>query len=278
LAASRPITARTALCGILLHPAGHTRSPAMHAAAYAALGIDAVYLAFDVPAEKLAEAMRGARALGMRQLAISLPHKQAALEHVDELEETARRIGALNTVTRVGEKLVGANTDWLGAVRALESERRLDGATAVVLGAGGTARAAVFGLLERGARVFVLNRSAERARRLADDLGAHGAGALSDLARTPHDVLVNTTSVGLREDASPVAAAALRAGSLVMDAVYEPLRTRLLRDAEACGARTVSGKWMLIHQAAEQFRLFTGREAPLAALAEGFEAGAASGG
>ena len=273
-AASRSITARTALCGVLLHPAGHTRSPAMHAAAYAALGIDAVYLAFDVPPEQLADALRGARALGMRQLAISLPHKQAALEHVDELDETARRIGALNTVTRVGEKLLGSNTDWLGAVRALESERRLDGARAVVLGAGGTARAVVFGLLERGARVHVLNRSPERAERLAQELGAHGSGELSELARTPHDVLVNTTSVGLREDVSPVAASALRAESIVMDAVYDPLRTRLLRDAEACGARTISGKWMLIHQAAEQFRLFTGREAPLSALAAGFDAAA----
>ena len=273
-AAFKPISARTALCGILLHPAGHTRSPAMHGAAYAALGIDAVYLAFDVPPARLSDALRGARALGVRQLAISLPHKQAALAHADELEETARRIGALNTLTLVGERWLGSNTDWLGAVRALESERSLDGARAVVLGAGGTARAVVFGLLARGARVHVLNRNPQRARQLADELGAQGSGSLAELASTPHDVLVNTTSVGLREDVSPVDAGAQRAGSLVMDAVYEPLRTRLLRDAEARGARTVSGKWMLIHQAAEQFRLFTGREAPLAALIEGFDAAA----
>jgi shikimate dehydrogenase len=270
-AAFRPISARTGLCGILLHPAGHTRSPAMHAAAYAALGIDAVYLAFDVPPARLAAALDGARALGVRQLAISLPHKRAALAHVDELDETARRIGAVNTLTRRGERWLGSNTDWLGAVRALEAERGLEGARAVVLGAGGTARAVVFGLLERGAHVHVLNRSPERARLLADELGAHAAGALGDLASTPHDVLVNTTSVGLREDASPVDANALRAGSLVMDAVYEPLRTRLLRDAEARGARTVSGKWMLIHQAAEQVRLLSGQEPPLAALIEGFD-------
>jgi len=163
-----PITARTALCGILLHPAGHTRSPAIHASAYAALGFDAVYLAFDVPPAGLADAMRGARALGVRQLAISLPHKQAVMKYLDEVEPTARRIGAVNTVTRVGAALVGANTDWLGAVRALESELSLKGARAVVLGAGGTARAVVFGLLERGSRVCVLNRHPERARQLAD--------------------------------------------------------------------------------------------------------------
>jgi len=271
--ARRPVSARTALCGILLHPAGHTRSPAMHAAAYASLGFDAAYLAFDVPPAGLADAMRGARALGVRQLAISLPHKQAVMAHVDEVEPTARRIGAVNTVTRVGDALVGSNTDWLGAVRALEPALPLRGARAVVLGAGGTARAVVFGLLERGARVRVLNRSPERARLLADELGAETAGALGDLSRAPYDLLVNTTSVGLREDASPVDAAALRAEAVVMDAVYDPERTRLLRDAEARGARTVSGRWMLIHQAAEQVRLVTGQEAPLAALIEGFETG-----
>ena len=269
--ARRPVSARTALCGILLHPAGHTRSPAMHAAAYAALGFDAVYLAFDVPPAALEGAMQGARALGVRQLAISLPHKQAVMAHLDEVEATARRIGAVNTVTRAGDALLGSNTDWLGAVRALESELPLRGARAVVLGAGGTARAVVFGLLERGARVRVLNRSPERARRLADELGAEAAGALGDLARAPYDLLVNTTSVGLREDASPVDADALRAGVVVMDAVYDPERTRLLREAETRGARTVSGRWMLIHQAAEQVRLLSGREAPLAALIEGFE-------
>ncbi len=228
-AAFKSISARTALCGILLHPAGHTRSPAMHGAAYAARAIDAVYLAFDVPPDRLADALRGARALGVRQLAISLPHKQAVMAHVDDLDETARRIGAVNTITRVGDRWLGSNTDWLGAVSALEAELNLDGARAVVLGAGGTARAVVFGLLERGARVHVLNRSPERAQRLADELGAHSAGSLGDLASTPHDLLVNATSVGLREDVSPVEAGALRTESVVMDAVYEPLRTRLLR-------------------------------------------------
>jgi shikimate dehydrogenase len=245
----------------------------MHVAAYASLGFDAVYLAFDVPPAGLADAMRGARAFGVRQLAISLPHKQAVMAHLDEVEPTARRIGAVNTVTRAGDALVGSNTDWLGAVRALESALPLRGARAVVLGAGGTARAVVFGLLERGARVRVLNRNPERARLLAEELGAETAGALGDLSRAPYDLLVNTTSVGLREDASPVDAAALRAEAVVMDAVYDPERTRLLREAEVRGARTVSGRWMLIHQAAEQVRLLTGREAPLEALIEGFETG-----
>jgi shikimate dehydrogenase len=267
--------ARTALCGIVLHPAGHTRSPAMHNAAFRALGIDAVYLAFDVPPASLGAAIRGARALGVRQLAVSLPHKIAVMEHLDELEPTARQIGAVNTVTRQGERLVGGNTDWLGAVRALERQTTLEGARAVVLGAGGSARAVVFGLLRRGASVTVLNRTPQRAEDLAAALGASGAGPLERLAQTPHDVLVNTTSVGLRSEGSPVAAEWISADAVVMDAVYDPPLTRLLRDAQARGARVVGGKWMLVYQAAEQFALWTGREAPLEQMAEAFEAAAA---
>lgn len=251
------VTAATALCGIVLHPAGHTRSPAMHNAAYAALGIDAVYLAFDVPPAALGEALRGARALGVRQLSVSIPHKVAAMEHLDEIEAVAARIGAVNTIVLREGRLVGSNTDWVGVVRSLETELRLDGARAVVLGAGGTARAAIHGLRARGARVWVLNRTVGKARALAAELGAEGAGPLAALADTPHDALVNTTSVGLDEDASPVDAAAIGPAAVVLDAVYQPERTRLLRDAESRGARTVSGRWMLVHQAVAQLEAWT---------------------
>jgi shikimate dehydrogenase len=262
------------LCGIVLHPAGHTRSPAIHNAAFRALGLDAVYLAFDVVPEALGAAIAGARALGIRQLAVSLPHKQAVMEHLDDVDETARAIGAVNTVTRSGDgRLLGANTDWLGIVRSLEDQRPLSGAHAVVLGAGGTARAAVHGLVTRGARVTLLNRTESRGAALAAELGAASSGTLDELAGLEHDVLVNTTSVGLGEDASPVAAEALRADSLVLDAVYDPERTRLLRDAEARGAVPISGRWMLIHQAAEQLRLWTGKDAPLDVMYEAFGGG-----
>ena len=145
-------SSRTQLCGIILHPAGHTRSPAMHNAAFSALGIGAVYAAFDVTPERLAAAIEGARTLGIRQLAVSLPHKRAVMAHLDAIDDTAQRIGAVNTVTLRDGALVGSNTDWLGAVRALERETDLAGRRAVVLGAGGTARAVVYGLRERRAR------------------------------------------------------------------------------------------------------------------------------
>ncbi len=265
------ISPNTALCGIVLHPAGHTRSPAMHNAAFRALGIDAVYLAFDVAPAALAAAIAGARALRVRQLAVSVPHKEAVIAHLDEIDPIARRIGAVNTVTWRDGALVGANTDWIGVVRALERATALAGRRAVVLGAGGAARAAVYGLLVRGARVTVLNRTAARARELAAALGAAGAGSLEDLAGEPCDVIVNATSVGLREDVSPVPASAIPSGAVVLDAVYDRERTRLLRDAEARGARVVGGKWWLVEQAAEQLRLWTGREAPREVMAAAFD-------
>lgn len=266
-----PIGPRTQLCGVLLHPAGHTRSPAMHNAAFTALGLDAVYVAFDVAPTALSAALAGARALGVRQLAVSLPHKEAVLQHLDEVDDTARRIGAVNTVTLRGGRLVGENTDWLGAVRALERETALEGRRLVVLGAGGTARAVAWGARARGARVTILNRTLARAEKLAAELEAAGAGRLEDLPALSCDVLVNTTSVGLRSEESPVPAAAIPAGAVVLDAVYEPPRTRLLRDAEARGARPIGGKWMLVHQAAEQLRLWSGRDAPIEVMAEAFD-------
>jgi shikimate dehydrogenase len=243
----------------------------MHNAAYAALGLDAAFVAFDVPPERLGAAVAGARALGIRQLAISLPHKTAVVAHVDEVDETAARIGAVNTVTLAEGRLFGANTDWLGLVRALERETSLAGRRAVVLGAGGTARAAVYGLRARGARVTVLNRTPARAEAIARELGAEGAGPLDELASTSFDVLVNTTSVGLRSDETPVPRAALRPGTVVFDAVYDPAETRLLRDAQSCGARVVPGKWMLVEQAVEQIRIWSGRNAPSEVLAAAFD-------
>jgi shikimate dehydrogenase len=267
-----PISPKTALCGIVLHPASHTRSPAMHNAAYAALGLDAVFVAFDVAPAGLAAAVAGARALGVRQLAVSIPHKEAVLAHLDAVDETARRIGAVNTLTLREGRWLGSNTDWIGLARALERETALAGRRAVVLGAGGTARAASFALRERGARVAVLNRSVERAEALARELGAESAGPLEQLAALDYDVLVNTTSVGLSSDESPVPAAALRRGVVVLDAVYDPPETRLLRDARARGARCVGGKWMLVEQAVEQIRLWSGKTPPSEVLAQAFDA------
>jgi shikimate dehydrogenase len=266
-----PITSKTALCGIVLHPAGHTRSPLMHNAAFRALDIDAAYVAFDVRPSGLASAIAGIRELGLRQVAVSIPHKVEVMQYLDEVDERARKIGAVNTVTAVEGRLIGSNTDWIGANRAIERVSTLEGKRCVVLGAGGAARALVFGLRERGATVHVLNRTVERAELLARELGAEGAGPIEALGDLPHDILVNTTSVGLRSDDTPVPASQLRADSVVMDAVYDPEETRLLRDARRVGATPVAGKWMLIYQAAEQLEIWTGKQAPIDVLEGAFD-------
>jgi len=251
----------------------------MHRAAYRRLGLDARYEVFDVRPEALTARLTELRETRARQLSISIPHKETILPLLDDLDETARRIGAVNTVVREAHRLRGSNTDWLGAVQALERETSLQDRHAVVLGAGGTARALVYGLLERGARVTLLNRTPERAEALAADLGANASGSLRELAETPHDVLVNTTSVGLSTQSTPVAAEWIDPSAVVMDAVYEPEHTRFLRDAAARGARCVPGKWMLVYQAVAQLAAWAGaqwdgatREVVTGVMAEAFDA------
>lgn len=245
-----------ALCGIILHPAGHTLSPVIHAAAYAELGLDAHYHAFDVTLDKLPAALAGMRALGLRQLSVSLPLKEAALALADSASPAARAIGAANTLTLEGEQVRADNTDWIGVQRSLEPWGPWRGARALVLGAGGAARAVVYALQQMGARVALHARTAARAARLASDLGAELAAPDS-----AWDLLVNATPVGMQPNAgeSPLPRARLRSGATVFDTVYRPLETRLLREAREQGCRTQDGLDMLVWQAIEQIRLWSGR-------------------
>lgn len=265
------ISPTTDLCGIFLHPSGHTRSPAVHNAAYAEMDINARYLAFDILPKDLETAIQGARALGIRQLAISVPHKEAVIRLLDDVDDTAKRIGAVNTITLEEKRLIGTNTDWIGAVRAIEEYTSLDGVKAVVLGAGGTARAVTFGLIERGANVTVLNRTPSRSHTLANDLGASSGGTLDEIVNIKADVIVNTTTVGMKSDISPIPPEGIASGSIVLDAVYEPEETRLLRDSRERGATPIGGKWMLIEQAMEQIRIWTGKNAPRNILIKAFD-------
>jgi shikimate dehydrogenase len=249
-------SASAALCGIILHPAGHTLSPVLHAAAYAELGLDAHYQAFDVPPERLAGAIVGMRALRVRQLSVSLPLKEAALALADRVSDAARAIGAANTLTLEGGQLVADNTDWIGVRRSLEPLGPWSGSRALVLGAGGAARAVVYALRQLGARAAVHARTPARAERLAADLGAELVAV-----DAPWDLLINATPVGMQPDSggTPLSAALLRPGATVFDTVYRPLETRLLREARARGCRVQDGLDMLVHQAIEQVRLWSGR-------------------
>ncbi|WP_437534220.1 shikimate dehydrogenase [Sorangium sp. So ce726] len=244
----------------------------MHLAGYRALGLDFTYIPFAVT--DVEGATRGMRALGIRGLGVSMPYKQAVIPLLDELDPVAERIGAVNTIVNNDGRLRGYNTDWIGAVRALEEVTQLGGARVMLLGAGGAARAVAFGLAERGARVTVANRDLEKARQLAAAVGG-AAVPLDAAALSPdHGVLVNATSLGMAEvdPRSPVPEVVLREGLLVMDIVYKPMITELVAAARRRGAIAVHGGRMLLHQAAEQFRLYTGREPPLDAMDEALRA------
>ncbi len=264
------------LCGsISLHPVGLGR--AMHEAGYRAAGLPWAYVPFAVERD-LEGALRGMRALGIRGLGISMPHKLAVMAHLDRVDPLATRIGAVNTVVNDAGTLVGHNTDASGAVAALREARDPHGARVLVLGAGGAARAVAFGMVDAGAEVVIANRSEARAREVADACGARGSVPWDDAAATVAevDVVINATSVGMVAPGEPAGAplpgAALRAGLVVMDIVYKPVETELLRAARAAGARTVHGGRMLLHQAGGQWSLYTGQPAPLVAMDEALRA------
>ncbi|WP_435361103.1 shikimate dehydrogenase [Haloarchaeobius sp. DFWS5] len=255
--------------GLVGNPVGHSLSPPMHEAAYAEHGLDARYVTFEPDPAALDGAIEGAEALGISGLNVTIPFKQDVLGLV-EPDDLAARIGAVNTIDFTGERPTGHNTDAGGALRSLREQgvADLNGATAVVVGAGGAGRAVAFALADAGSTVHVVNRTVERATDLAAAVpgaAGHGLDALGELVPAA-DVLVNATSVGMDEDATPVPADCLHSDLVVLDAVYSPLETRLLRDAAAAGATTVDGAWMLLYQGAEAFERWTGLEAPIDAM------------
>ena len=258
--------------GLIGNPVGHSLSPPMHEAAYDALEMDARYVTFEPSRDSLGLALDGASALGVRGLNVTIPFKEDVLALVDP-DPLAERIGAVNTVDFSGEP-TGHNTDAAGVTRAFEHHDVSLSGTAVVVGAGGVGRAAAFALADEGVDVHIANRTVSRAETLADavpNASAHGLDALDSLLADA-DVLVNATSVGMESDETPVPKAALHADLAVLDAVYDPIETRLLREASAVGARTIDGAWMLLFQGVEAFELWTDRDAPVDVMNEALRA------
>jgi shikimate dehydrogenase len=256
------INAHTKIYGILGRPVTHSLSPAMHNAAFKELGLNAVYVAF--PVTGLAQAVAGLRGLDIRGVSVTIPFKEEIMPLIDELDPQAARIGAVNTVVNRDGRLCGYNTDWLGAMAALKAKTGLKGEHVLLLGAGGASRAIAFGILAEGGRVTLTDVDAPRAAALARDLQVE-AIPLDALAQCPATILVNATPVGMepKTEGIPINPELLGRFRLVMDIVYQPLETRLLKEAKARGATAIDGLQMLIHQATAQFELWTGRPAPL---------------
>jgi shikimate dehydrogenase len=250
--------------GLLGDPVAHSRSPAMHNAAFAALGLDWVFVAFPVPGGRGREAVRAVLDLGIAGLNVTMPHKAAAAEACDDLSPDSVALGRVNTVVVDTDRgrLTGHNTDGEGFLRALADEGvSPERARALLLGAGGAARAIGRALNGAGAAVTVAARKPERANEAAA-LASGDAVQLADAPVEDFDVIVNATPLGMRGEAPPIDTARLRPGQFVYDTVY-PAETPLLAAAKERGVACAGGLGMLVHQGALAFGLWTGCEPPL---------------
>jgi len=253
------------VCLIMGSPVKNSKSPAMHMAAYKALGIDQefIFLPAEVKPEGLEEAINSARKLNIKGVSVTMPYKQSVIKYLDVLDDDAEEIGAVNTIVNDEGELVGYNTDWVGAITALEKKTNLNGKKVAVIGAGGAARAIVFGLVKKEAIVKIFNRSKEKAASLARDFDVDFAG-LEEINQVSHfDIIINATSIGMNEDQSPIDKELINDHHIVFDVVYTPYETRLIKDAKEKGAEVVYGYEMLLYQGVEQFKLYTKYEAPV---------------
>ncbi|MDD2465000.1 MAG: shikimate dehydrogenase [Desulfobulbus sp.] len=264
------IDGQTQLFGIIGQPVTHSMSPAMHNAAFAELGINGVYI--PMQPDNLEQGFHGLKTLGFIGVSVTVPFKVDIMAYLDHIDPVARKIGAVNTLLfdrSNPDKVLckGYNTDWLGSNLALADEMTLKGSTILIVGAGGAARAVGFGLIEAGVKVVITNRTESKGQDLANLLGCSFVPT-SNLSSLAADALINTTSVGMHPHAGgiPLQADLLDRFPVVMDIVYAPLQTRLLREAASRGCRTIDGLKMLQYQGAAQFTLWTNQPAPNATM------------
>jgi shikimate dehydrogenase len=259
------ITTATHLYAVMGDPVAHSLGPAMHNSAFEAVAHNGVYVAFRVT--DIAAAVAGIRALGIRGASVTIPHKIDVMAHLDQCDDLAQKIGAVNTIVNDHGQLKGYNTDCLGSVRALETVTGINGRRTVIVGAGGAARAVAFGIREAGGRLCIANRTRKTGEGLASELDAQFI-PLEEVHCHKWDILINTTSVGMSPHVAhlPIPEQVLHKEMVVMDAVYNPLETRLLQRAAEKGCVTVSGVGMFVHQGAIQFELWTGSPAPLGVM------------
>jgi shikimate dehydrogenase len=274
------VSGKTLLCGVIGDPIEHTLSPVMHNAAFKKLGLDFVFLAFRVKSSEVENALKGMRGLGIRGLNVTMPNKDEVIKYLDALDQTAKFLGSANTILNDNGKLLGYSTDGAGAVEALKNNGvQLKGKKILVLGAGGAAKAIAFACARDAEETVILNRTAEKAMKFAEALNQKFnkkavGGALSsrnlEKKISQADVLINATSTGMwpQENQSLVPSKWLRPDMTVMDIVYNPLETKLMKDAKAASAKVISGVEMLIYQGAASFKVWTGNKAPIETMRE----------
>ena len=267
------ITGSTNIVALIGHPVEHSFSPPMHNAAFQKLDMDWAYVAFDVNPNNLKSAVEGAKALNIKGFNVTIPHKIDVMEFLDEIDEVADLIGAVNTIDFKSMK--GYNTDGIGAVKAIEEVTPIKNRNVVVAGAGGASRAISFYIAKYGAEsLTILNRNVEKARNLAGDvmdsglIGEVKSDSISKIGDyvDEADILVDTTPIGMHphvNDAAIVEAGQMHEDLVVFDAVYNPNETVLIKEALKAGAKPVYGIKMLLYQGAESFEIWTGKKAPV---------------
>ncbi len=263
----KKINRETELYGVIGNPVSHSISPAIHNSSFIAKGLNSVYVPLKV--SDIETFINDFRKMDFRGFSVTIPHKESILPFLDDIEYVAGKIGAINTVVNRDGRLRGHNTDCMAAVKGLEdgmegNKDTLKDKKVAVIGAGGAARAIAFGLKEKGCHITIYNRTLARAKRLSDDVGCKFR-RFEEISELNTDILINSTSIGMfpNLEESPVPKDVLKEGMIVFDAVYNPIETKLLKDAKGRGCHTVNGLTMFINQAAEQFRLWTGIEPPV---------------
>ncbi|MCK6075344.1 shikimate dehydrogenase [Paenibacillus silvae] len=263
------------LLGVMGDPIAHSKSPAMHNAALQAAGVEGMYMPLHVKPDQLQAAVRGITALGYRGVNVTIPHKEQVMQYLDVIDESARLIGAVNTIVNDNGTLTGYNTDGMGYVRSLKEEAvpQIEGKRIAVLGAGGAARGVIYALaLEKPEQISILNRTADRAAALAEDLRSYSLGDISgsgmheaQAVLADADIVINTTAAGMHPHVHdlPVDPAWIREGAAVSDLIYNPLETRMLRESRMRGCTVHGGLGMFIYQGAIAFEHWLGIPAPI---------------
>src|SRR3990167_4276966 len=258
----------SAIYGLIGNPVSHSISPIIHNTLFKEMNFNGIYVPFKV--DNIGDFIREFRGLDVKGYSVTIPHKESVVNHLDEIDPIAKKIGAVNTIVNTGGQLVGFNTDCEAAIKVLEGvnqvsakslgETYLKGKKVTLVGAGGVARAIAFGLKERQAQITIMNRNYGRAQSLARDVGCL-ARKFDDPLALDTDILINATPVGMfpKIHETPIDMHKLKPDMIIFDTIYNPIETKLLRDAKAQGCRIASGLSMFVHQAAAQFKLWTGQ-------------------
>ena len=267
------INGRTKVCCLIGKPVSHSLSPVIHNAAFRELNLNYIYVAFNVERDSLKTAIRGIKSLGIRGVNVTMPHKTEVIEYIDVVDDNAREIRAVNTIVNDNGILKGYNTDGIGALKAIKRFTSIEGRRILLIGAGGAGRAIATELSKYASELIILNRTVSKAAEIALKLSKKGYKVrgrglnrrIIEREIKKVDLIINATPIGMKEvvSSSPVPKELLSPDMVVFDIVYEPLETELLQYAKSLGCLTIDGLWMLIYQAAEAFKLWTDKEAPI---------------